>query len=146
MIDMSSQIISNCCYLCFSELLKIKGNPRVRFVCLYHRVCLSCALKRPKTLPGENAVFSGRFVLKRFISLCGQQEKEAFERSTKNVSHTDGSVCISRRSSVDYNNRERIITREVLTFYWWFTWCHVISVTTITIFLHYDEFSLILEW
>ena len=146
MIDMSSQIISNCCYLCFSELLKIKGNPQVRFVCLYHRVCLSCALKRPKTLPGENAVFSGRFVLKRFISLCGQQEKEAFERSTKNVSHTDGSVCISRRSSVDYNNRERIITREVLTFYWWFTWCLVISVTTITIFLHYGEFSLILEW
>ena len=147
MIDMSSQIIPNCCYLCFSELLKIKGNPRVRFARLFVSPCLPIMrTQRPKTLPGENAVFSGRFVLKRFISLCGQQEKEAFERSTKNVSHTDGSVCISRRSFVDYNNRERIITREVLTFYRWFTWFHVISVTTITIFLHYGVFSINLEW
>ena len=29
------------------------------------------------------------------------------------MSHTDGSVCISRRSFVDYTNRECIITREL---------------------------------
>ena len=40
MIDMSSQIIPNCCYLCFSELLKIKGNPRVRFARLFVSPCL----------------------------------------------------------------------------------------------------------
>ena len=77
MIDMSSQIIIDCCYLCFSELLEIKVSD-LR-VCLYQLVSLLCALKRPKTLPGENAVFSGRFVLKRFVSLSGHLKTEAFE-------------------------------------------------------------------
>ena len=40
MIDMSSQIIIDCCYLCFSELLEIKGNPRVRFARLFVSACL----------------------------------------------------------------------------------------------------------
>ena len=48
-------------------------------VFLYQLVCLSCALKRPKTLPGENAVFNGRFVLKHFVSLSEHLKTEAFE-------------------------------------------------------------------
>ena len=72
MIDMSSQIIIDCCYLCFSELLEIKENPRVRFARLFVSACLPIM----RTQTPEN---SGRFVLKRFVSLSGHLKTEAFE-------------------------------------------------------------------
>ena len=68
--------------------------------------------------------FCERFVLKRFVFLCGQMKTEAFK--------SDHEICIAYsrfclhfgRSSVDYTNRKLIIAIEVLRFHRWFKCCH----------------------
>ena len=88
MIDMSSQIIPNCCYLCFSELLKIKGNPRVRFARLFVSPCLPIMrTQTPKNTARRKRGLQWTLCFKTLRFLEWTSENGGFRKRARKMCH-----------------------------------------------------------